>query len=102
MSEAYLIRVEMHGARASDYDDFHVRMRSFGYLRDIRGDDGRFYRLPTAMYHQAFSVNVTSVSVRQHVASIAKDHGWPAADVLVIHYKDAAWNMPEAEHSRAA
>lgn len=47
---AFTIRVELHGATWSDYEELHAEMEKRGFKRAIRGDDGVTYDLPPAEY----------------------------------------------------
>lgn len=46
----FITRVELHGGTAADYEKLHEAMRLQGFSRNIKGRDGKFYRLPTAQY----------------------------------------------------
>lgn len=40
----FIVRVELHGER--DYTKLHEAMERFGFSRNIKGSDGKHYRLP--------------------------------------------------------
>jgi hypothetical protein len=47
----YVTRVELHGANEADYEKLHAAMEGKGFSRNIKGNDGLTYWLPTATYH---------------------------------------------------
>ena len=70
----YMARVELHEAGPEDYERLHADMQQRGYLRDMTGEDGTIYQLPTGTYF------VTNTSAMLHVAlnaavDAAKDDG---------------------------
>ena len=47
---SYTVRVELHRASDTDYENLHSAMEEAGFVRWIKGDNQRF-RLPTAEYN---------------------------------------------------
>jgi len=46
----FLVRVELHDAVWSDYEALHTEMADRGFSREVTGENGRTYQLPTAEY----------------------------------------------------
>ena|ERR1700730_11945272 len=94
----YMARVEVHQAGPEDYERLHAGMQQRGYLRQMTGEDGAIYRLPTGTYF------VTNTSAMLHVAlsaavDAAKDTGKSAA-VIVTDWSTARWaGLAENESS---
>jgi hypothetical protein len=57
----FTVRVELHDAQRSDYDNLHAAMTRHGFSRLITADDGSVYRLPWAEYDG--SANLTSTEI---------------------------------------
>lgn len=86
----YIARVELHLAGPEDYERLHFGMQQRGYLRQITGEDGAIYQLPTGTYF------VTDSSAMLHVAlsaavEAAKETGKEAA-VMVTDWHSARWS----------
>jgi hypothetical protein len=85
----YMARVELHQAGPDDYERLHGSMQQRGYVREMLGEDGAIYRLPTGTYF------VTNTSAMLHVAlnaavDAAKETGMSAA-VIVTDWSTARW-----------
>jgi hypothetical protein len=46
----YMARVELHQAGPEDYERLHASMQQRGYVREMPGEDGAIYQLPTGTY----------------------------------------------------
>jgi hypothetical protein len=92
----YMARVELHQAGPEDYERLHASMRQRGYVREMPGEDGAIYQLPTGTYF------VTNTSAMLHVAlnaavDAAKETGKSAA-VIVTDWSTARWTgLAESE-----
>lgn len=62
----FTIRVELHGADWSDYENLHQKMAAQGFSRTITADDGKRYWLPPAEY------NYEAAATRAEVLAKAK------------------------------
>jgi hypothetical protein len=84
----YLVRVELHAASWDDYEALHAEMADRGFAREITGDNGRSYQLPTAEYviHAEGGVE----AVRALAAEAAKTTGRKFG-VIVAQYSRSAW-----------
>lgn len=84
----YLVRVELHAASWDDYEALHAEMADRGFGREITGDNGRSYKLPTAEYviHAEGGVE----GVRALAAEAAKTTGRKFG-VIVAQYSRSAW-----------
>ena len=85
---SFLVRVELHGASWDDYETLHAEMGNRGFSRDITGDDGNAYQLPTAEY--AIRTNSTLENVRTLAAQAAQATGLRFG-VIVAEYSRSAW-----------
>ena len=56
----FTTRVELHGASSDDYERLHRAMEAGGFSRQITGDNGKTYRLPTAEYAFEHATMTTS------------------------------------------
>lgn len=86
---SYLVRVELHGASYSDYDNLHRAMAARGFLRTLRGSDGAMYQLPTAEY--AIDNTLAGDDVRAQASAAAASTGCTHG-VLVARYDWAWWS----------
>jgi len=92
----YMARVELHLAGPEDYELLHASMQQRGYVREMPGEDGAIYQLPTGTYF------VTNTSAMLHVAlnaavDAAKETGKSAA-VIVTDWSAARWTgLAESE-----
>jgi hypothetical protein len=49
----FITRVELHkAAKEEDYNTLHEAMKKAGFVRTIRGSDGKTYHLPLAEYNR--------------------------------------------------
>jgi hypothetical protein len=71
-----MVRVELHGATAEQYDQLRVQMASARFARIIAGADGESYALPTATY----------CSDSYDSANAACNAGWSAAAGITRSY----------------
>lgn len=65
----FMVRIELSGANSEDYENLHEKMKLKGYSREIQGDDGTWFYLPTAEY-TAIKTS-TAPNVRDEVRNIA-------------------------------
>jgi hypothetical protein len=84
----YLVRVELHNATWDDYDTLHAEMADRGFSREITGENGLNYQLPTAEYviHSGAGLE----DVRALAAEAAKATGRKFG-VIVAEYSRSAW-----------
>jgi hypothetical protein len=54
----YIARVELHQAGPEDYERLNATMQQRGYVREMTGEDGADYQLPTGTY---FVTNTSAV-----------------------------------------
>ena len=47
----FITRVELHGGSEDDYQTLHEAMEQRAFVRQILGQDGIWYHLPTATYY---------------------------------------------------
>lgn len=90
----FLTRVELHGARATDYEELHRQMAARNFFRTIAGGDGRLYALPTAEYRS--HGEVTAADVRELARAAAAATGlqfW----ILVAEYTNATWYLHQID-----
>jgi hypothetical protein len=87
----FTTRIELHGSRdPKDYDRLHAAMEALGFRRQIIGDDGQWYWLPTATYYS--SGDLTASQVRSLAKSAAAKTGlnyW----ILVTEEVNRAWEL---------
>jgi len=84
----FTVRVELHDARWSDYDQLHSAMEQKGFSRQITSDDGNTYQMPWAEYNGAG--NLTSVQIRD-IAKEAADSTGKQNAVFVTEAVSRAW-----------
>ena len=84
----FLVRVELHGAAWDDYEALHAEMANRGFSREIAGDNGNTYQLPTAEY--AIRTDSGLESVRSLAAQAAQATGRKFG-VIVAEYSRSAW-----------
>jgi hypothetical protein len=93
----YMARVEVHQAGPEDYERLNATMQQRGYVREMTGEDGADYQLPTGTYF------VTNTSAMLHVAlnaavDAAKETG-KSAGVIVTDWSMARWaGLSESGH----
>ncbi len=87
----YAARVELNGPPGvQKYLQLEDAMRRVGFLKEIRADDGVFYRLPHAVYvADGPVIDATKVHdlVARTVAAV-----WRSNEVIVFRYDEAAWS----------
>lgn len=86
----FLVRIELHGASAVDYELLHEAMVACNFSRSVKGSDGKNYLLPTAEY-VAFG-NATTEHVRDLAIAAANTTG-RSSWVLAVSYEAAAWQL---------
>lgn len=84
----YLVRVELHRASWDDYETLHAEMEYRGFSREITGDNGRTYQLPTAEY--VIDTDSGLEGVRSLAASAAQATGRQFG-VIAAEYSRSAW-----------
>jgi hypothetical protein len=84
----FTVRVELHDAQWSDYNQLHLAMEQRGFSRQITSDDGETYQMPWAEYNGA--ANLTSVQVLD-LAKGAADTTRKQYSVLVTEAASRAW-----------
>jgi hypothetical protein len=84
----FTVRVELHKAQWSDYDQLHAAMEQKGFSRQITSDDGRTYQMPWAEY--SGTGNLTSSQVRD-IAKAAADTTGKESAVFVTEAVTRAW-----------
>lgn len=85
----YMARVELHSATWNDYEALHAGMQRRGFLRFIRGSDGKTYQLPTGTY-VASQTNV-SLQVALSAAVEAASETRRPSSVVVADWTAASW-----------
>ena len=85
----YMARVELDLAGPEDYERLHASMRQRGYLRQITGEDGVVYRLPTGTYY--ITDSSAGLSVALNAAVDAANETGKRAAVLVTDWYAARW-----------
>src|SRR5690349_20426124 len=84
----FTVRVELHNAQWSDYDQLHAAMEQKGFLRQITSDDGKTYQMPWAEYNG--TAKLTSSQVRD-IAKSAADTTGKQNSVFVTEAVTRAW-----------
>lgn len=84
----FTVRIELHKAEWTDYDQLHAAMEQRGFSRRITSDDGRTYQMPWAEYNG--SGNFTSVQIRD-IAKAAADSTGKQSAVFVTEAVSRAW-----------
>lgn len=84
----FTVRVELHNAQWSDYDQLHSAMEQKGFSRQITSDDGKSYQMPWAEYNG--TANLTSSQVRD-IAKAAADTTGKQNAVFVTEAVSRAW-----------
>lgn len=85
----FIVRIELHNAAPKDYETLNNKMELSGFSRQIHGDDGKPYVLPTAEYTWSSRFQTTR-SVRSQVALITASIQSNAA-ILVLKFSRSAW-----------
>ena len=84
----FTIRVELHSAQWSDYENLHNYMEEQGFFRTITADDGTVYHLPAAEYD--FIGFNTAAEVLEKAKVAARKTGRPHG-ILVTEAKMRTW-----------
>jgi hypothetical protein len=84
----FTVRVELHNAQWSDYEQLHSAMEQKGFSRQITSDDGKTYQMPWAEYNG--TGNLTSSQVRDIAKAVADTTGKQNA-VFVTEAVSRAW-----------
>lgn len=84
----FLVRVELHGAAWDDYEALHAEMDDRGFSREVTGDDGRAYQLPTAEYviHTDLGLEDVRTLAAEAAQTIGRKFG-----VIAAEYSRSAW-----------
>ncbi|MBZ5701832.1 MAG: hypothetical protein LAN84_08290 [Acidobacteriia bacterium] len=84
----FLARVELHSAVWDDYETLHAAMADRGFSREVTGNNGLTYQLPTAEY--VVHTDSGLESVRTLAAEAAQTTGRKFG-VIVAEYSRSAW-----------
>ena len=90
---SFMTILELYGASASDYDVLNQRMEREKFFRQIVGNDGKKYSLPSYVYRSHGSL--TADQVRTIAANVALLSGKPFS-VMTFSWLDANWNLRDA------
>lgn len=85
---SYLVRVELHSATWDDYETLHAEMAERGFSREITGNNGLTYQLPTAEY------DIEAESGLESVRALAADAARATRrkfGVIVAEYSRSGW-----------
>jgi hypothetical protein len=84
----FLVRVELHGASWDDYEALHAEMGYRDFSREVTGDNGRTYQLPTAEYviHSAAGLEEVRTLASDAAQTTGRKFG-----VIVAEYSRSAW-----------
>jgi hypothetical protein len=85
-----MVRVELHGGTAAEYEELHNYMRSSGFSRTIKGSNGKIYKLPPAEYY--YSGSSTGEQVRSLAQAAAKKTGRANAVLVTIATGEILWS----------
>lgn len=78
----FIVRVELHDAEPSDYEELHKKMESAGFQRQITADSGKIYQLPDAEYIREPATGLSTTDIGQEAYRIA-DSVKPEPGILV-------------------
>jgi hypothetical protein len=84
----FTVRVELHNAQWSDYEQLHAAMEQKGFSRQIMSDDGKTYQMPWAEYNGSGSL--TSPQVRD-IAKAAAETTGKQNSIFVTEAVSRAW-----------
>lgn len=89
----FITRVELHDASVSDYEKLHAEMEARGFSRNVKGEDGIIYQLPTAEYVYICSEKVEKVrnKAARAAASTGKTYSVVANQILT-----QSFHLPKA------
>lgn len=84
----FMTRVELHGAKETDYETLHTAMEAEGFSRTIIASDKKVYHLPTAEYYR-----VAQLTLQQALDSAkrAADKTKKTYAVVVTESNGATW-----------
>jgi hypothetical protein len=86
---SFIARVELHSASYADYESLHIYMQQRGFVRVIKGNDGKAYHLPTGTYVSAGAISSTAGALQATVA--AANATGKASSVIVADWNSATW-----------
>ncbi|EPC6045131.1 type V toxin-antitoxin system endoribonuclease antitoxin GhoS [Serratia marcescens] len=89
---SFTVRIELHDADSSDYDELHKKMEAGGFNTTIAGKNGT-YKLPPAEYDYSSS-SESCEQVRDKAYDIAKKVK-KSPSVLVSEVVRRCWNNLE-------
>ena len=96
-----IARVELHSASYTDYENLHVYMQQHGYVRTVRGNDGKTYQLPTGTYVSVSAMSSTVAALQAAVA--AANATGKTSSVIVADWNSANWQgLPTVSAARTA
>lgn len=72
----FTVRVELHNAKAEDYEQLHAAMKGQGFGRTITSSDGITYQLPTAEYNMERELDRGAVLERAKIAAAKTGKGF--------------------------
>jgi hypothetical protein len=96
MMANFTVRVELHNAQWSDYDQLHAAMEGKGFSRLITADNGSTYQMPWAEYNGSGNLSSTQVLdiARAAVGTTGKSNA-----VFVTEASSRAWaGLPLANY----
>lgn len=67
----FIVRIELHDADPSDYEELHEKMENAGYERQITADSGNTYQLPDAEYIRFPATGLNAHDIAQEAYRIA-------------------------------
>jgi hypothetical protein len=85
----FLIRVELHDAKYTDYETLHSEMAQRSFSRKVTSSDGTVYHLPTAEYY--YNGTGTSDQVLNSAKAAANATG-KTSGVIVADATQLKWN----------
>lgn len=94
----FITRVVLHNGEAY-YEDLHMEMEAEGFLRTIRGENGKLYHLPDAEYYKSAENEITEEDIRdlamKVVINVLKNKKNLTYSILTTGHSGAAWaNLP--------
>jgi len=85
----FTVRVELHDAEWSDYEQLHESMEVEGFSRLISSGDGRAYHLPWAEYNRETTLDKSSVLESAKRAAAQTGHKY---SILVTESAGRTWH----------
>lgn len=87
----YMVRVELFGAGADEYERLHANMDAIGIEREVTFTGGVRHQMPAGTYFGLSSLDATSVRDRvQRFANPLSPHR--EAAIFVCEAKDGEWS----------